>query len=373
MRSHFKYLCAFLSLAAVTLTAQQTTLAVIDLEGIGVSQSEAVALSNRLRNELFRIGSFRVVERGLMEQILGEQDFQQTGCTSNECLVEMGRILGVAQMVGGTISRVGTMFSVSARLIDVETGEVLNVSDYDLRGGLEEMLTTGMYEVALVLSSGETDRTVSPPDVVLAEASVEPEPLSAPPDQPRASRLAWSTRPELHAWQSRANMAWRPDADYGFAHVSLSRPLDRSLRIGGRRIRPVVTGGYNSRRARDADGEETYEYLWYASLAAYSRWTFKDEKLRLGLYTGPGAAWRIYDRTEYDQQRSVILLFASGAQLAWQLRGSTALVIDGSLLATPDFGASAMFSFGLQGPFLSGGLPGVLSLVLTTFLFDFSS
>ena len=42
-----------------------------------------------------------------MEDILKEQGFQQTGCTSDECVVEVGKIIGVQQMVGGSISKVG--------------------------------------------------------------------------------------------------------------------------------------------------------------------------------------------------------------------------------------------------------------------------
>ncbi|MFC1619905.1 CsgG/HfaB family protein [Candidatus Neomarinimicrobiota bacterium] len=373
MRSHFRYILTLLCLLAASSTAQQTTLAVIDLEGIGVSQSEALALSNRLRNELFRIGSFTVVERGLMEEILGEQDFQQTGCTSNECLVELGRILGVEQMVGGTISRVGTIFSVSARLIAVETGEVLNVSDYDLGGGLEEMLTNGMREVALVLSSEVTGQTAVPDTPPEAVPPSEHEPAPDQSKKPVTSWFAWSTRPEINSWQSRANMAWRASSDHGYVNLSLSRGLDRSLRIRGLRIRPVLMGGYTGRWRRDSDGEETYEYVWHTSLAARVRWAFKDEKLRLSLYAGPGVGWRKYDRYDYTPQRGGILLFVSGVQLDWQFRKFPTLVVDGSLFSTPDYGRTAMLSFGLQGPFLSGGLPGVVSLVLTAFLFDFSS
>ena len=100
------------------------TIAVLDLEGRGISLIEAQALTDRLRNDLFRLGAFRVLDRGMMESILAEQDLQLAGCTSNECLVEVGRLLGAQQIVGGSISLIGEMYTVSARLIDVETGEV---------------------------------------------------------------------------------------------------------------------------------------------------------------------------------------------------------------------------------------------------------
>ena len=137
------------------MPAQNIPIAILDFEANGISPTEAIALTDRLRNELFRLGQFEVVERGLMEEILLEQDFQLSGCTTNDCLVEVGRLIGARQVVGGRSSKLGAMFTVSARVVDVETGKVLGVSDYDLRGGLEEMLTVGMKQVAEILSGGE--------------------------------------------------------------------------------------------------------------------------------------------------------------------------------------------------------------------------
>ncbi len=78
-----------LLIPGTTLLAQKATIAVLDFQGRGISQTEVAALSDRLRNELFRLDVFQVVERGMMETILIEQDFQLTGCISNECLVEV--------------------------------------------------------------------------------------------------------------------------------------------------------------------------------------------------------------------------------------------------------------------------------------------
>ncbi len=133
------------------------TLAIVDFEGFGVSPTEAIGLTNRLRNEIFRNGHFDVVDRGMMQSILAEQDFQLSACTSNECLVEVGQLLGAQQMIGGSITKIGSMYTVSARLVDVETGRVIKVSDYDIRGGLEELLTIGMSQVAGMFSPAITD------------------------------------------------------------------------------------------------------------------------------------------------------------------------------------------------------------------------
>ncbi len=145
------FLFCILILPVTFLPGQKMPIAVLDFQPFGISETEAIALTNRLRNELFRVGSFKVVERGMMESILEEQDFQLSGCTSDECLVEVGRLLGARQMVGGSISKVAGTFTVSARMVDVETGEVLSVSDYDLRGELDDMLTHGMRAVVATL------------------------------------------------------------------------------------------------------------------------------------------------------------------------------------------------------------------------------
>ncbi|MEE9464335.1 MAG: DUF2380 domain-containing protein [Candidatus Neomarinimicrobiota bacterium] len=196
-----------LSLGFIHLHAQQTAIAVLDFDGYGISDAEAIALSNRLRNELFRLGRFEVVDRGMMETILNEQDFQQLGCTSNDCLVEVGKMVGASQMVGGSISKVGGTFTVSARLVDVETGKVLGVSDFDIKGELDDLLTRGMAQVAAMLSMGEGE--IELPTVAAVEdttptpvvADTAPQPESLPPVVPApVTQAPPSSRPEVNEW-----------------------------------------------------------------------------------------------------------------------------------------------------------------------------
>ena len=52
----------------------QETIAVIDFEGIGISQLEAKALSDRLRDELVITGKQKIFESGEMEEIFSEND-----------------------------------------------------------------------------------------------------------------------------------------------------------------------------------------------------------------------------------------------------------------------------------------------------------
>ena len=133
---------------------QDITIAVLEFEGQGVSQSETKTLTDRFRDEMFNTGIYIVLERGKMDEVLKEQGFQQTGCVTSECAVEVGNMLGVQQMIGGSIGKVGNIYTVSARVIDVQTGEVLKSANYDHIGDIGQLLIKGMKGVVNQLVTG---------------------------------------------------------------------------------------------------------------------------------------------------------------------------------------------------------------------------
>ncbi|MBU4444714.1 PEGA domain-containing protein, partial [bacterium] len=139
----------------ISLCNAQTRVAVIDFEAKGVSEIEVSALTDRLRDELFKTGQYKVMERAMMEEILKEQGFQLSGCTSDECVIEIGKLIGVEQIIGGSISKVGNVFSVSSRMISVETSEVSRVANYDFTGDIGTLLTQGMKNAAIQLATGK--------------------------------------------------------------------------------------------------------------------------------------------------------------------------------------------------------------------------
>ena len=119
-----KKLLSILLLLFSLVSAQdfRQTVAVIDFDASGISQLEATSLTNRFRTAVGDVGVMRLVKRGMMEEVLQEQGFQQTGCTSEECAVEVGQLLGVQNMIGGSIGRVGDTFTIDARMISVQSG-----------------------------------------------------------------------------------------------------------------------------------------------------------------------------------------------------------------------------------------------------------
>jgi len=127
------------------------TMAVLEFEGKGISQTDASALSDRLNNELYKLGKYRLIERNQVNEILIEQGFLQSGCVSNECVVEVGKLLGAQKMVAGSISKVGEVYSVSARIIDMQSGEIDKFAMLDHEGKIGDLLKWGMEDIALKL------------------------------------------------------------------------------------------------------------------------------------------------------------------------------------------------------------------------------
>jgi len=130
-------------------------IAVIDLDPTGISNNEAQFLSDRLRTELFETGKFQVVEREKMNSILQEQGFQQSGCTSVECAIEIGQLLNVTVMVAGNIGKIEEIYSLSIRMIDVETGAIIRTATRDYEGKLSEVLTDVIPEISEELAEAE--------------------------------------------------------------------------------------------------------------------------------------------------------------------------------------------------------------------------
>jgi hypothetical protein len=135
---------------------------VLELNAEGVSLSEARLISDRLRADLFRTDKFIVLEREKVNDILTEQGFQQSGCTTNECAMEIGKLIGVQKIVAGYIGKLGNLFTMNVRFIDVEKGEVTRTATEDCNCPIEKILTNSVNNIALQLAGQEKEEPKNP-------------------------------------------------------------------------------------------------------------------------------------------------------------------------------------------------------------------
>jgi len=125
---------------------------VLDLDANNVDAGEAKAITDRLRLYLGQTGVYRLIERNQMDNILNEVGFQLTGaCDTDECVIQVGKILGARKMVAGSVSRVGTLYSLQIRLIDIESSSIEQQAFRDV-SGIELVLTDATQYVAQQLA-----------------------------------------------------------------------------------------------------------------------------------------------------------------------------------------------------------------------------
>src|SRR4051812_31780580 len=96
-------------------------------------------ISEELVTDLFMIGGFEIVERAMLDRLLGEIKLGQTGVIDPETAKRVGKVAAVDAIVTGSITDLQSQVALNCRLIDTQTGHVFAaaqtklVKDDDLR------------------------------------------------------------------------------------------------------------------------------------------------------------------------------------------------------------------------------------------------
>ena len=114
---------------AAPAASRRSTLAVASFDPQNVSAGDAAVIADMFRSELVKQGRFDVVEKSNMDKILMEQAFQQSGCTTAECAVKLGKILNVRYLVVGSFGKLMDQYVVSFRMVETETAKVVFSDD----------------------------------------------------------------------------------------------------------------------------------------------------------------------------------------------------------------------------------------------------
>lgn len=134
----------------------KTTIAVFEFENNGLEPFEVRQLSTRLESELVKLGKYNVVERTKIDEILKEQKLQMSGCVE-ECLIDVGKMLGAKQIIIGSVGRLGNIYTITAKLVDATSGQMLKTSDFDTNNGIGDLATNGLPKIALELTENKSN------------------------------------------------------------------------------------------------------------------------------------------------------------------------------------------------------------------------
>ncbi len=115
-----------------------------------------VGLQQILITELARNGSMRVVERSRLNELIQEQDLGASGRVDPNTAAQIGKLVGAKFMVlGGFVDLFGD-FRIDARIVDVETGELVKTDNVTAK---REQL----YRLVVELSTQLTQNVNLPP------------------------------------------------------------------------------------------------------------------------------------------------------------------------------------------------------------------
>lgn len=197
-------------------TRERKRIAVLDFDFASTSRTgfyygwyggigPAKGVSDLLTDKLVRDGTYTVVERSKVEQILKEQDFGESGRVDASTAAQIGRILGVDAVVIGTITQFnveesggnrfcplgvcvgkkkrGAVVQINSRLVNTSTAEILAVaegkakvdkSDNSVRvGGVYENQNNNTDVDSLLSTAAEQAVTTMAAEIVASAPKVE--------------------------------------------------------------------------------------------------------------------------------------------------------------------------------------------------------
>jgi curli biogenesis system outer membrane secretion channel CsgG len=103
-------------------------------------------LAEELVTNLFQLGNFKIVERQLLDKVMGELRIEQSGAIDPKTAKEIGRIAAVDAIVTGSITDLESFVAVNCRLIDTTTGEVFGAAQTKITkdNDVKKIMTTAL-------------------------------------------------------------------------------------------------------------------------------------------------------------------------------------------------------------------------------------
>jgi hypothetical protein len=132
--------------------AKSTKLAVFDFDTAESSRTVALILSEALREELYLLKQFVLVNRENLQQVLQETALQQTGLIDDKQAVKTGKGIAANQVVTGRLGLLGKTYVLQAKRIDVETFATLGLASTQFKEGQEDDILSQMPDLAKKLS-----------------------------------------------------------------------------------------------------------------------------------------------------------------------------------------------------------------------------
>jgi Curli production assembly/transport component CsgG len=224
-------------MTAVAWARPLPNIAVLSFTGDKTVSSEQLQfITGKFSAYLVESETFTVLDRSRMDDILKEQGFQQSGaCNNSECRVQVGQLLGVDNLVAGSLVRFGNEYAFRIEYLDVSSGRIIKTIEFEKTGELQDV-----YKEACRFGADQLSRWVrgeKPTEsIAIPTTPPTPAPVVAPvPAAPLTSVLPLKVLDAQAKPEPRSNITMTPTAPA--TGLSLKRKIALGL------LGPVLIGG----------------------------------------------------------------------------------------------------------------------------------
>ncbi len=138
-------------------------IAVLDpvVSGNSVGDGIQITIRELVSAAIVNMGQYQVVERSLIEQVMKEQAFSNSGAVDDAQATELGKLVGANKVAVSIVTQVGNQIMLSLKLLDVKTA---TVESQQVKVLSSETLLTSVEPMAKALC-GNSGTITSPSDV----------------------------------------------------------------------------------------------------------------------------------------------------------------------------------------------------------------
>jgi hypothetical protein len=123
-------------------------LIVYDFDVTDQYRTVALILAEALREEVFKLKEFVLVNREDLQKVLEEMALQQTGLIDEKQAVKTGKGLAANQVITGRLGQLGKIFVMQAKRVDVETFGTLGIASTKFTEGQEDEVLNKLPDFA---------------------------------------------------------------------------------------------------------------------------------------------------------------------------------------------------------------------------------
>ena len=127
-------------------------LVVYDFDATEQLSIVGLILAESLREELYKLGSFVLINRENMAQVMEERKLQQSGLVNEKQAIKLGEWMAASEAVTGKIATIGSTSVLQAKRIDIKTMGTISLGSLKCKTGAEDELLNNMGDLARMLT-----------------------------------------------------------------------------------------------------------------------------------------------------------------------------------------------------------------------------